>query len=82
MFTANVRAAAVIDYAARVPVSVQQLTEAEHEFFTACEKLAYAAHPIIAAPDRTPRFNPLLWLCHRENDLPSWFTLDNEASTA
>jgi len=79
LITANVRAAAVIDYAARVPVSVQQLTEAEHEFFTACEKLAYVAHPIIAAPDRTPRFNPLLWLCHRENDLPSWFTLDNEA---
>ncbi len=79
LITANVRAAAVIDYAARVPVSVQQLTEAEHEFFTACEKLAYVAHPLLAAPDRTPRFNPLLWLCHRENDLPSWFTLDNEA---
>ena len=79
LITAPVRAAAVIDYASRVPVSVQQLSEAEHEFFTACEKLAYVAHPIIAAPDRTPRFNPLLWLCHRENDLPSWFTLDNEA---
>ena len=66
LITANVRAAAVIDYASRVPVSVQQLSEAEHEFFTACEKLAYVAHPVIAAPDRTPRFNPLLWLAfHR-----------------
>ncbi|MDQ5908992.1 MAG: ATP-dependent Clp protease ATP-binding subunit ClpB [Pseudomonadota bacterium] len=79
LITANVRAAAVIDYASRVPVSVQQLTEAEHEFFTACEKLAQIAHPTLAAPDRIPRFNPILWLCHRENDLPSWFTLDNEA---
>ncbi len=79
LITAPVRAAAIIDYASRVPVSVQQLTEAEHEFFTACEKLAYVAHPVIAAPDRPPLFNPLLWLCHRETDLPSWLTLDNEA---
>ncbi|MCB1921571.1 MAG: hypothetical protein KDJ28_16570 [Candidatus Competibacteraceae bacterium] len=79
LITANVRAAAIIDSAARVPVSVQQLSEAEHEFFTACEKLAYVAHPIITTPDRPPLFNPLLWLCHREIDLPSWFTLDNEA---
>jgi ATP-dependent Clp protease ATP-binding subunit ClpB len=77
--TADVRAAAVIDYASRVPVSVQQLTEAEHEFFTACEKLAYVAYPRLAAPDPVPRFNPILWLCHRETDLPSWFILDNEA---
>jgi energy-coupling factor transporter ATP-binding protein EcfA2 len=79
LITANVRAAAVMDYASRVPVSVQQLTEAEHEFFTACEKLAHTAHPIMAAPANVPLFNPILWLCNRENDLPSWFTLDNEA---
>ena len=35
---ASIRAAAVLDYAARIPVSVQQLSEAEHEFFTSCEK--------------------------------------------
>lgn len=79
LITANVRAAAVLDYASRVPVSVQQLTEAEHEFFTACEKLAHTAHPIMTAPAGVPLFNPILWLCNRENDLPSWFTLDNEA---
>ena len=75
---ANLRAAAVLDYAARIPVSVQQLSEAEHEFFASCEKLAHTAHPIAPPDDPTPRYNPLFWLCHRETDLPSWFTLDND----
>ena len=75
---ANLRAAAVLDYAARIPVSVQQLSEAEHEFFTSCEKLAHTAHPIAAPDGSAPRYNPLFWLCHRETDLPSWFTLDND----
>ena len=75
---ANLRAAAVLDYAARIPVSVQQLSEAEHEFFTSCEKLAHTAHPIAAPDGAAPRYNPLFWLCHRETDLPSWFTLDND----
>jgi hypothetical protein len=74
LITAHVRAAAVLDYASRVPVSVQQLTEAEYEFFTACEKLAHTAHPIMAAPAGVSLFNLILWRCNRENDLPSWFT--------
>lgn len=69
---------AVLDYAARIPVSVQHLSEAEHEFFTSCEKLAHIAHPIAAPDGSAPRYNPLFWLCHRETDLPSWFTLDND----
>ena len=74
----NLRAAVVMDYASRLPVSVQQLSDAEHEFFTACEKLAHSTHPIVTADAAAPLFNPMLWLCNRENDLPSWFTLDNE----
>ncbi|NJM13829.1 MAG: hypothetical protein HC889_20050 [Synechococcaceae cyanobacterium SM1_2_3] len=74
----NLRAAVVMDYASRLPVSVQQLSDAEHEFFTACEKLAHNTHPIATADAAAPLFNPMLWLCNRENDLPSWFTLDNE----
>ena len=68
----------MLDYAARIPVSVQQLSEAEHEFFTSCEKLAHIAHPIAAPDGSAPRYNPLFWLCHHETDLPSWFTLDND----
>lgn len=77
----EIRAAVVLDYAARLAVSPQQPSEAELEFFTACEKFAQEASPRAintSSGAATPLYNPLLWICPRDTDLPSWFILDNE----
>ncbi|MBV8634497.1 MAG: ATP-dependent Clp protease ATP-binding subunit [Burkholderiaceae bacterium] len=80
----EVRCALVVDFASRVTRQAQHLSEGEHRFFVAAEKLSLAAAPIVplqAAPDgsgSSPQFNPVLYLVNRAQDLPSWFTLDSE----
>ncbi|MEI6416063.1 MAG: ATP-dependent Clp protease ATP-binding subunit, partial [Pseudomonadota bacterium] len=75
----EVRAAVILDFAARLVVNPQQLSEPEVEFFAACEKLAQIAHPLARPGDSgAPIYNPLLWVCPRDTDLPSWYLLDNE----
>lgn len=68
--------ALIIDYASRIAKSAASLDEDERNFFLACEKAANDAQPI-AQPDGPARFNPIVWLCNRAQDLPSWFMLDN-----
>jgi hypothetical protein len=78
------RCALVIDFASRITRQTEHLSEGEHRFFVAAEKLSLAAAPIVpsqAAPDaalNSPQFNPVLYLVNRAQDLPSWFTLDSE----
>jgi energy-coupling factor transporter ATP-binding protein EcfA2 len=79
--------ALLLDFASRLTRQPNHLSEAEHRFFVTAEKLAVHAAPVVAAlpqqiakptmPQR-PRFNPVLWLVNRPQDLPSWFALDNE----
>lgn len=73
------RAAFVVDYASRISVQGNQLSEAEHEFFVACEKfseaavtLAYVSNPSVQL------YNPLIWLVNRLEDMPSWYLIGNE----
>lgn len=68
--------ALIVDYASRIPKSVATLSEDERNFFLACEKAANDARPI-AQEGYPTRFNPIIWLCNRAQDLPSWFLLDN-----
>ena len=57
----------------------QNIDDYRREFFIACEKLARTANPIVTPSEsKVPLFNPVIWLVHRENDLPSWYMLDNE----
>lgn len=73
-----IRCAVIIDYASRLSASPQAPAEAEFKFFSACEKLAESAAPIMPKGSKgLPTFNPVIWLLNRENDLPSWFTMDN-----
>ncbi|WP_303786042.1 AAA family ATPase [Azovibrio restrictus] len=76
------RCALLVDFASRLVRHPDQLDAGEHRFFLAAERLAVQAVPVIAkAPgplaDNKPRFNPVLWLLNRPQDLPSWFALDN-----
>ena len=70
--------AVVLDYASRLSPDVSRLSEVELGFYTACEKLAYLARPRRISGQECSLFNPLIWILNRENDLPAWYTLDNE----
>ena len=70
--------AVVLDYASRLSPDVSRLSEEELGFYAACEKLAYVARPRRISGQEYSLFNPLIWILNRENDLPAWYTLDNE----
>ncbi|PRC92899.1 AAA family ATPase [Solimicrobium silvestre] len=79
------RCALVIDFASRLSREAAHLSEAEYRFFIAAEKLALTSSPIVTlnAANRVgehqrPLYNPVLWLVNRAQDLPTWYTLDNE----
>ena len=68
--------ALVIDYASRIVNRPNNLDTDEMNFFRACEKSANEAASL--SRDKKPsRYNPVIWLCNRAQDLPSWFLLDS-----
>src|SRR6188768_2115101 len=77
------RCALVIDFASRLARAPNQLDAAEHRFFVAAERISLAAHPVvpkgadITSATGKARFNPVLWLVNRGQDLPSWLVLDS-----
>jgi len=78
------RCALVIDFASRISRESGHLSEAEYRFFTSAEKIALTAAPIVTleplqnSAHPRPFYNPIIWLVNRTQDLPGWFTLDNE----
>jgi ATP-dependent Clp protease ATP-binding subunit ClpB len=75
----DARCALVLDFASRLTRQADHLSEGEHRFFVAAEKLSLNAAPV--APQQAgglPLFNPVLWLVNRAQDLPSWFALDSD----
>ena len=77
------RCALVIDYASRLSRQADRLDANEHRFFVAAERISLTSHPIvpkgadIASSNGKARFNPVLWLVNRGQDLPSWLALDS-----
>lgn len=77
------RCALVLDFASRLARQVEHLSEAEHRFFVAAEKLSLNAAPVVPREGGgPPQYNPVLWLLNRAQDLPSWFTFDSERITS
>jgi ATP-dependent Clp protease ATP-binding subunit ClpB len=73
------RIAFVVDYASRIAVRDNELTEVEHEFFIACEKFSETAVPIaLHGQVGIHFFNPLIWLVNKLEDMPSWYLIGNE----
>ncbi|MGL5632330.1 MAG: AAA family ATPase, partial [Azovibrio sp.] len=80
--TREARCALLVDFASRLTRHPDQLDATEHRFFLSAERLAVHSVPIVPkvvveGGDSKPRFNPILWLLNRPQDLPSWFALDN-----
>src|SRR5687767_11140236 len=79
----EVRCALVVDFASRLTRQADHLDAAEHRFFVAVERLSLLANPIVpkgadpTTANGKPRFNPILWLVNRAQDLPSWLTFDS-----
>ncbi len=77
------RCALVVDFASRIARAPDHLDAAEHRFFVAAERLSLTANPIVpkgadvTTPNGKARFNPVLWLVNRPQDLPSWLSLDS-----
>ncbi len=71
-------AALLIDYASRLVLDPTRLSESEHRFFAACEKLSHVARPL-PRPGQVALYNTLLWVANHERDLPPWLTAANEA---
>lgn len=65
------------NFASRYAVRVDGLTDKEHEYFTKALKLSHTAGPHTTAAVKEAQFNSIFWLCDKENDLPSWFSLNN-----
>jgi hypothetical protein len=76
----NLRAAFVIDYAARIPRSQNGLDGVERDFFLFAQKLAATAETRLGGPATRPTdlFNPVIWLTEGERDLPAWLTVGME----
>lgn len=69
------RVAMVMDYASRIPLSAANLSQEEHRFFTACDKLARDALPVFS--EQRSLFNPIIWIAFSRADLPAWFAASN-----
>jgi ATP-dependent Clp protease ATP-binding subunit ClpA len=67
----------VVDFASRLAVRADSLTEREHEFFTRALMLSHSAVPHVTPTVREAHFNNLFWVCDRVNDLPGWLSVDN-----
>ena len=65
------------DYASRYAVRVDSLQAKEHDYFTRALILSQSVAPHVDENVRIAQFNPIFWLCDKENDLPDWFILDN-----
>lgn len=70
-------AAIVLNFASRLPdIAHDDINEFYYKMF----RYAHSAQPTSAQKDSSikfPKFNLLIWLLDKENDLPAWYTLDN-----
>ncbi len=66
-----------VDFASRLIINPSGLSADEKDFFSAFLKLSYTAFPHITVSDKTPKYNPIFWICDKENDFPSWFFVNN-----
>ncbi len=69
--------ALIADFASRMIVRVDSLSPVEHQLFTRALVSSLTAEARPTGPDRSPRFNCIIWVVEREGDLPDWMTIDN-----
>lgn len=71
--------ALVVDFASRLIVRNDSLSEHEQRLFTRGLLLAHHLQPRPFGPESRPFFNPIFWVVEKESDLPDWFLIANPA---
>ncbi|NZA25435.1 ATP-dependent Clp protease ATP-binding subunit [Luteimonas sp. SJ-92] len=69
--------ALVVDFASRLVVRSESLSDVEHRFFTQALVLSHRARTRPIGAERKPFFNNVFWVVEKEGDLPDWLTVDN-----
>jgi hypothetical protein len=69
--------ALLIDFASRLLVRIDTLTEGEHRLFAHALVQSHRSRARPTGPNRTPAFNTIIWIVEREANLPDWFLIDN-----
>ncbi|MBS0637644.1 MAG: ATP-dependent Clp protease ATP-binding subunit [Verrucomicrobia bacterium] len=67
----------IVDYASRLIMHQNDLSDAEHRFFTRALIRSQEARVRPHGLPGKPFFNTVLWIVEKEGDMPDWFTLDN-----
>jgi energy-coupling factor transporter ATP-binding protein EcfA2 len=67
----------VVDFASRLIVRHEALSQSEHQLFSRALILSHSARVRPAGPDRQPFFNTVIWIVEKEGDLPDWFLVGN-----
>jgi hypothetical protein len=65
------------DFASRYALRLDNLTPLEHEYFTKALKLSHSATSHFKPTVHQAQFNPIFWICDKENDLPGWLSFEN-----
>lgn len=69
--------ALIADFASRLIVRSDALTAQEQQLFTRALVLGQTAQARPVGPDRSPRYNSIIWVVEKEGDLPDWLTIGN-----
>lgn len=69
--------ALIIDFASRLIVHQNNLSDNEHRLFTRAFIRSQEARVRPYGTPSKPFFNTVLWIVEKEGDMPAWFTLDN-----
>lgn len=70
-------AALIVNFASRLAVRQDNLSDLEHRFFSRAFVYADRAQPRPCGPNNRPFFNTIFWIVDKETDLPDWFIIDN-----
>jgi hypothetical protein len=73
----GVPALLIVDFASRLVVRHEALSQTEHQLFSRALILSHSARIRPAGPDRQPFFNTVIWIVDKEGDLPDWFLIGN-----
>ncbi len=67
----------ILDFASRLTVHPERLSDAEHRLFRRALVLSHRARPRPVGQDRRAAYNSLIWQVEREGDLPDWLLVGN-----
>jgi len=69
--------ALVVDFASRLIIHPNDLSDQEHKLFTRALIRSYEARARMHGNPGKPFFNTLIWVVEKDGDMPDWLTVDN-----